>query len=215
MKILAIETSNEVCGAALFDDDRIISEKNVLFPKYSSSEIFNLINKVYKKGRIDCVAVDIGPGSFTGIRIGVSLARAYGQFLKIPVIGISGLDCFVYKYNSEHLKNRKICYPIIDALREEVYTAEYSGLERKGEYKIIKIEELKEKLNKNCVVIGNSAICSKFNLGKICIKTQLSALLVGRTARMEIGKGLIKSYKDIYPLYIRKSFAEEKIEHRK
>ena len=78
MKILAIETSGDICGVALLSKDRIISEKNVLLPKNSSSRIFEIIKEVSKKIDFDCLAVDIGPGSFTGIRIGVSLARAYG-----------------------------------------------------------------------------------------------------------------------------------------
>src|SRR3989339_220127 len=180
MKILAIETSSEVCGAALIFDNKIISEKNILLPKKSSSKIFEIVKKVLKDEKIDCVAVDIGPGSFTGIRIGVSFARTYGQFLKIPVIGVSSLDCLVYKFNSMHLNEYKKIYPVIDALRDEVYTARYSGLKKETEYQIMKIEELKKRSRKNCVITGNK-----------------------------------ENYKNVFPLYIRRAFAEEKFGYRK
>lgn len=214
MKILAIETSCDICGVALLNKDRIISEKNVLLPKNSSSKIFEIIKEVSKKTDFHCMAVDVGPGSFTGIRIGVSLARAYGQFLKIPVAGVSSLDCLVYNA----LTKTKVCgkiYPVIDALREEVYTAEYDEFTRKTEYQIIKIEKFKKMLCYKSTVVGNKEICKKINIDEKCFNTQLTASSVGFLAMKKFLENQTKNYKDILPLYIRRTFAEERIRYKK
>lgn len=214
MKILAIETSGDICGVALISKDRIISEKNVLLPKNSSSMIFEIIKEVSRKIDFDCLAVDIGPGSFTGIRIGVSLARAYGQFLKIPVIGVSSLDCLVYNA----LTKTKVCgkiYPVIDALREEVYTAGYDEFRRKTGYQIIKIERFKKMLGNKSTVVGNKEICKKISVSEKCFNTQLTASAVGFLAMKKLLKNQTKNYKDVLPLYIRRIFAEERIRIKK
>ena len=108
----------------------------IFLPKNSSSKIFDVIKNVTKKNlQFSAIAVDVGPGSFTGSRIGVSLARVYGQFLELPVIGVSCLDCLVFNAVKHKNVSGKI-FPIVDALRGEVYTAEYDGLKRKTKYKI-------------------------------------------------------------------------------
>ncbi|MBN1385092.1 MAG: tRNA (adenosine(37)-N6)-threonylcarbamoyltransferase complex dimerization subunit type 1 TsaB [Elusimicrobia bacterium] len=208
MKILAIETSGDICGVALLNKDRIIAEKNAVLPRNSSSSIFEMLKTVSKKAVFDCLAVDIGPGSFTGIRIGVSLARAYGQFLKIPVIGISSLDCLVFNAVSKNNISGKI-YSVIDALREEVYMGEYDGLKRKKEYKIITIKKLKEMLNGKCTVVGDKRVCEKINNKYINVK--LTASAVGFLAIAKFSEEQNSTnYKGILPLYIRRAFAEER-----
>lgn len=208
MKVLAIETSGDICGAALISGDGVVSEKNILLPKNSSSGIFEIVKEISSKTDYDYLAVDIGPGSFTGIRIGVSFARAYGQFLKIPVAGISSLDCLVFNAVFKHSVSGKI-YPVIDALREELYTAEYCGMKRKKEYQIITIEKFKKMLNSKHTIVGSRKICEK--IGKDCINIQLTASAIGLlAAAVFMKKGIVASYKDTVPLYIRRAFAEER-----
>ena len=72
MRILAIETSNDACGAALIENGNISAEKNIILPKNSSSEIFGIVEKICGNKKISAVAVDTGPGSFTGIRVGMA-----------------------------------------------------------------------------------------------------------------------------------------------
>ncbi|MDD5687776.1 MAG: tRNA (adenosine(37)-N6)-threonylcarbamoyltransferase complex dimerization subunit type 1 TsaB [Elusimicrobia bacterium] len=210
MKILAIETTGEICGAALIDNNKIISERNLLVAKNSSSKIFEVVKEISKKLDFDCLAVDIGPGSFTGIRIGVSLARAYGQFLKVPVIGISSLDCLVY---SALIKEKVIghIFPIIDALRDEVFTAEYQGLKRKTGYQIIKIDKFRNMLSKGSVAAGSDEICGKIGLNGKCICTRMTASAVGFLAIKKFKNNFKGDYRKILPLYVRRSFAEEHI----
>ena len=208
MGILAIETSNNVCGAAFIDKGCVVAEKNLILPKNSSSEIFRIVRQVSGNKKISAVAVDIGPGSFTGIRIGVSLARAYSQFLKIPAAGIPSLDCLVYNAVKRENIGGDI-YPLIDALRDEVYTAHFTGIKRNSQYRIIKICDLKKYFAKGAVIVGNSEILKKINGNYNRVETDFSASAVGYLA-IEIIKGKrCPNFKDILPFYMRRSFAEE------
>lgn len=205
-KILAIETSGDICGAALISAGKVIAEKNVFFPKNSSSKIFDILGFVTKKDPdFNAIAVDIGPGSFTGIRIGISLARIYGQMLKLPVAGVSSLDCIVFNA----LKSRKIpgkIFPVIDALRDEVYTAEYEGLKKKSGYRTIKIEKFRKILDNESTVAGAAEICKKISAEKSVV-AGVSASAVGLLALNKFKKN---NYSDVLPLYVRMAFAEER-----
>jgi len=213
-RILAIETSGELCGVALIQNGKVVAEKNILLPKNSSSKIFDIIENVTKKdSKLDAVAVDIGPGSFTGTRIGVSLARAYGQFLKLPVIGISSLDCMVF--NALKQKNIKgMIFPVIDALRCEVYTAGYEGQRRISEYRIISIDKLTKMSDKKTVVVCGKKIFKKNPVGR-CIAVDITASAVGLLAWDKLSKNKKYSYDRVLPLYLRRAFAEDRNERAK
>lgn len=93
--------------------------------------------------RLDGVGVSIGPGSFTGIRVGVSFARTLGQVLKIPVFGIVSLDAMAAGYPEKELLS-----PVIEAGRGEVYTALYVNGEREGEVQLLPLEKWLQTLAK-------------------------------------------------------------------
>jgi tRNA threonylcarbamoyladenosine biosynthesis protein TsaB len=213
MKILAIETSGNICGAAIICGDKIIAEKDIFLPKNSSSKIFDIIKNITKKNlQFDAIAVDVGPGSFTGSRIGVSLARAYGQFLELPVVSISSLDCLVFNaLKDTMLKNvsGKI-FPIVDALRGEVYTAEYEGLKRKSEYQIIEVEKLVKMLDNKSTIAGSYEICRLIPAKKKCVTVKLSASAGGFLASKKLERCEKHNYNEVLPLYIRRAFAQER-----
>ncbi|HAX61959.1 MAG TPA: tRNA (adenosine(37)-N6)-threonylcarbamoyltransferase complex dimerization subunit type 1 TsaB [Elusimicrobia bacterium] len=208
MKILSIETTGNICGAALVCDNEVIAERNIFLPKNSSSKIFEIIKSITRRHKFDAVAVDIGPGSFTGCRIGVSLSRAYGQFLKLPVVPVSSLDCMVFNA----VKKRKIygkIFPVIDALRDEIYTAVYNGLKRKSEYRIIKVEKFLKMLDNKSTIVGSCEICKKISVKKYVV-TDISASSVGFVAMSKLKKNKNYGYNEVLPLYIRRVFAEER-----
>lgn len=208
--LLAIETSGAVCGAAFFENGILKKKKNLILPKNSFSKIFDLIDNVLSGKKPDSMAVDSGPGSFTGIRIGVALTRIYGQFLKIPVIGISSLDCIFYTAMKQS-KNSANIFPVVDALRNEVYTAEYRQSERKGAYCIKSIQDLKNTADKNTIFAGGPSIIEKFRDKFHCVEAVPDAEVVGLIAAAKMEKGNYYSFDKLLPLYIRLSFAEEKL----
>jgi tRNA threonylcarbamoyladenosine biosynthesis protein TsaB len=209
-KILAIETSGNICGAAVVCNGKVIAERNILLPKNSSSRIFDMIKTLAKKNRLDAVAVDVGPGSFTGTRIGVSLARAYGQFLGLPVIGVSSLDCMVFNaLKKKNISGYGKILPAIDALRGEVYTARYEGRKRKSEYRIINIEKFVKMAEGSSAVVGRREIIKNISAKKRIV-VDVSASAVGLLAALVLKKQKKYSYADVLPLYVRRAFAEER-----
>jgi tRNA threonylcarbamoyladenosine biosynthesis protein TsaB len=147
MRVLAIETSSPLLSVALGDSDRIIEESNMLMPRETMSEILPAIDDLLKraglaKDDIEVIIVGIGPGSYTGLRIGVVTAKSLAQTLGVPIIGIPSMDAIAYR-NAR--KDVLVC-PIVDAKRHEVYTAMYcmdaQRLKRLEEFKVISALEL-------------------------------------------------------------------------
>ena len=145
MKYLIINTATTTSSVALLDDNKIISNIEENNAKDLSSKIFFMIDKVLKDGlcipqSLNKIFVVVGPGSFTGIRIGLTIAKTMAWALKIDLIPISSLELLASTKNIE--KNQ--IFALIDARRESVYAGGYtSNLEEIMTDKYLKIEELK------------------------------------------------------------------------
>ena len=126
--ILNIETSTKNCSVSLSHKEEILALKEINDGSYSHSEnlhlfineVLNLANKNIKD--IEAVAVSKGPGSFTGLRIGVSAAKGLCFSLDVPLISISTLTSLA---NSLNVNKGEIIVPLLDARRMEVYSAVY------------------------------------------------------------------------------------------
>lgn len=123
MKILAISTSSINASVALLDDDKLIQELNISDQKTHSEKLMPLVQKLfettgYALDDIGLIACDIGPGSFTGIRIGVATVKALAEVKNIPVVGISSLEGLAYNVSGFDY----IC-SILDARNNQVYMA--------------------------------------------------------------------------------------------
>lgn len=149
MKVLAIDTSSNVASAALLEDDHLLGEFVLNHKKTHSQEIMPMIDNVLKRcecnvNEIDLFAAAKGPGSFTGLRIGIATVKGLAHSVNKPVIGISTLEGLA--------QNLPFCehtvVPIMDARRNQVYTGAYmwdSGILRNiGEDEAISIEECVE-----------------------------------------------------------------------
>ena len=126
MRVLAIDSSGLVAGAAIVEDDKVLAEYTLNDKKTHSQTLLALIDSMCQMlaldlHTLDAVAVAKGPGSFTGLRIGVSTAKGIAMALDIPVIGVPTVDALAYQiYDSDSL----IC-PMMDARRNQVYTGLY------------------------------------------------------------------------------------------
>lgn len=94
MLILAIETSTQICSLALLRDKKVLAEWYVQSGRTHSTGIMYQLNGLLERSKIakselQAIAVNIGPGSFTGLRIGLSLGKALAIALNIPIIGVS------------------------------------------------------------------------------------------------------------------------------
>ncbi|MCF0210325.1 MAG: tRNA (adenosine(37)-N6)-threonylcarbamoyltransferase complex dimerization subunit type 1 TsaB [Bacteroidales bacterium] len=126
--ILSIETATNICSVALSYGENILAYEECREQNSHSKMLSVLIEKLFKYTyyslqEIDCVAVSKGPGSYTGLRIGVSTAKGIAYGLSVPLISVETLQILAY---SSMQKYPDCCYmPMIDARRMEVYTAMY------------------------------------------------------------------------------------------
>jgi len=141
--ILNLETATKVCSVTLSKDGEEILTKEIKSEKLSHSENLNLFIEAifcetdYSLKDIDAVAVSKGPGSYTGLRIGVSTAKGLCYGLDIPLIAIDSLESLAYLalQNPQHFEFDYII-PMFDARRMEVYSAVFTN-------DLIKVDDIK------------------------------------------------------------------------
>jgi len=124
--VLGIDTATRTCSVALLEDDSILAEYTQNLPRTHSEKLMPLVNALFHDTsrtprELDALAVASGPGSFTGLRIGVSTARAMAQGLGIPAAGINTLEALA---RNCYAPGSLVC-PLMDARRQQVYAAVY------------------------------------------------------------------------------------------
>ena len=160
MKILALDSSAVTASCALTDNGKLISYAFVNAGLTHSQTLMPLVSQTLsnagaKLEDIDKIAVSNGPGSFTGVRIGVATVKGISFAGKIPCVGVSTLEAAAYQYGDT---NGYICV-VMDARRSQVYTATFkSGKkpERLTEDRAIAISQLADELE---ILDGNIILC--------------------------------------------------------
>jgi tRNA threonylcarbamoyladenosine biosynthesis protein TsaB len=159
MKILGVDTSTPIGSVGLIDGARFVAEHTLSIVKAHSSRLMPAIDQILKWGDLtvhdlDACAVGIGPGSFTGIRIGVGTIKSLCYALKKPIIGISTLEAIAYNLR---YTDKLIC-PILDARKDEVYGAVFRGgqnLLRKSDDLCVPIEALLSHIDNDAIFVGD------------------------------------------------------------
>lgn len=130
--ILNIETSTEVCSVALTSDGMVLEHREDYEGRNHALLLSGFIEEMMQYAtprgiKIDAVAVSIGPGSYTGLRIGVSMAKGICYALNIPLLSVSTLElmCVPVLLHHEEIEDNALLCPMIDARRMEVYAAIY------------------------------------------------------------------------------------------
>ncbi|NLB90786.1 MAG: tRNA (adenosine(37)-N6)-threonylcarbamoyltransferase complex dimerization subunit type 1 TsaB [Clostridiales bacterium] len=135
MKILAVDTSGVVAGVSIISDGRVVYEAHGITNYTHSVNMMPMVEEALlqtglKLKEMAYVAAVVGPGSFTGVRIGVSTVKGLAHGLQVPCIGINGLEALAYN----GLGHQKVICPIMDARAGQVYCAafieENHGLKR-------------------------------------------------------------------------------------
>ena len=110
LPVLSIETSGELCSVAVYRDEKTYSEVNILKKHINSQKLFSAIDQAIgnfdiTRGDIKAIAVSIGPGSFTGLRIGLAAAKGIADGLNVPIISVPTFEAFagwLWNINQEH-----------------------------------------------------------------------------------------------------------------
>ena len=161
MKILGIDTTTKLLCLGISDNCRQYEYKLELGKKQSALLIPTIKRVLESLGmdirEIDYFACGLGPGSFTGVRVGVAAVKGLSWALKKPVIGISTLDILAKNVEAEG----KFIVPCLDAKRGLIYSSIYrqsgDSLKRISPYLLISAEELSEKIRPKSVIFGDAA----------------------------------------------------------
>ena len=214
MLILGIDTSTKICTCSIFDSENgVIAETSLSVKKNHSNIVMPIIDNLFKISDlnindIDKIAVAIGPGSFTGVRIALGIAKGLAMALNKPLIAVNELD--ILEAIADGNENETI--PLIDARKERVYY-KYQG-NYIDDYLINLISNFDK--NKKYVFVGDGAInytnILKDNLGENAIVLPMYNAFPRASVLCELASN--KEEANIYtlePEYISKSRAEKNI----
>lgn len=134
MKILSIDTSSNICGVSILDDDNLICNLDNDTGRTHSENLMPMIKDALSTAKltlneIDLIVCDVGPGSFTGIRIGIATVKAFNDSLNIPCIGINSLEALAYNIDN----NSNLVCSILDCKNDNCYFALYESKEKNFE----------------------------------------------------------------------------------
>ena len=150
MNILAIDTSTDYLSLAVMRDEKIIARFHRRSRMRHSSLLVPMIDRLLKKARmklgaIDCFCISVGPGSFTGLRIGVATIKGFSYSLGTPIVAVPTLDAIAM--NARGFKG--IICPVLDARKSKVYACLYrsdgKNIKRISKYLLLPVKELLEK----------------------------------------------------------------------
>lgn len=231
MKILAVDTSSKNCSASIIEVDEnkkfnILIEENNSDEKTHSQKLMPMIDNMFSHSNlslddIDLLACCLGPGSFTGIRIGIATIKAFADVKNIPTVGVTSLESLAYNVNEN-----SFIFPIIDCRNENVYSAlfscnnnTYSQIgDNIAENINIALDIFMQNLNSSLPItfIGDGSILykdlivNKFSDYNIIFSDSnvQSSISLAKCAYRKYLDGLYGDSNYISPLYLRKSQAE-------
>ena len=167
--ILSIETATPVCSVALHHHGIIKASSHLFVEQSASSKLAVMIDELLQRcqvatGELNAIAVSAGPGSFTGLRIGVATAKGMCYTLNIPLIAVNTLEILV-KQMAKHTPDETLLCPMLDARRMEVYcmlTSANGQVIEPTSAKIIDTESFGSWLIKNKIIFfGSGALKCK------------------------------------------------------
>lgn len=226
MLVLAIDTATKIGSVALYDDKiGVIGEINLYVKVNHSNVIMDAVDSLFKLSGlnikdVDRIAVTIGPGSFTGIRIGTAIAKGLAYSLKKPIVGVNELD--VLAHMGENRED--IIVPLIDARKERVYFSKYRYIDnillREEEYKDGELRDVLEDLKgKKVTFIGDGAIVNEKLINEILEKDYNIYSKANSIPRAGVAAQISlhlpeDNFYTLEPLYVNKSQAEREKEER-
>jgi tRNA threonylcarbamoyladenosine biosynthesis protein TsaB len=221
MLVLGLETSTPRSSVALVEDDRVIASASLGVPRRHGEFVAPAIRFCLDQARVDLdrvagVAVGLGPGLYTGLRVGIATAQTLAAARSLPVVGLSGLD--VLAFRARYV--RRLLCTVIDAGRRELFWAFYrhapGGVQRLGELQLGTADRLAaeiEELAEECLVIGDGGLAARRQLEDVGAEVagpdvawpdaaELAELAVPRFVREETQRPT-----ELQPIYLRQADA--------
>jgi tRNA threonylcarbamoyladenosine biosynthesis protein TsaB len=216
MTILSVNTSAKVCSVAIHQEGILLASTNIFSERVASSQLTPIIDKLlaacglaYKQ--LNAVAVAKGPGSYTGLRIGVSTAKGLCFALDIPLIGINTLEAMAYVAQSQLPGYYYV--PMLDARRMEVFTAVYDpnlALIKETHAEVLTEESYSELLATNKLLFfGDGSLKSKEifapnpNIVYSTTSIEATAEGVGYLASKRYAEGKFENLVTFEPYYLK------------
>lgn len=227
MKILAIDTSAKTASAALAEDDVILGSFFLNTGLTHSQTLIPMVDELLKNSHIgikdiDAIAVNSGPGSFTGVRIGVAAAKGLAFADNIKCVSVSTLESMAYNMQ----ENNCIVCAVMDARRSQFYNALFrchdGKIDRLCNDRAISFDELENEINnysETVYVVGDGAQIFMNMVGSTLSNVFLAPLnqrmqcatSVARAALMLVNQGKTLSPEQLMPTYLRLPQAEREL----
>ena len=222
--ILALETSSKVSSVAVADENRIAAEISAQTRFTHSETLLENVQAALKIAETDfenisAVAVGIGPGSFTGLRIGLATAKSFSYAWKIPIIGVPTTEALAYHFSNTSSE----VWQLIDAQKNSAYLGRFDCSEnipqQIDDIKILPIPEILSRAeNSQRRIIFQGDIIDKKFAGKIALPENISlapihlrlprAACVAVAGLNRLANNLIDNVMNLEPMYLRRSEAE-------
>lgn len=223
MIILGIETATQQVGCALGGVEGVLASFHSARDRRHAETLTPAIDFVCKQARVELsevsvVAVDIGPGLFTGLRVGIATAKAIASALRVPMIGLSSLDLLAFPLRN----SSRLIVPVIDAKRGEVFSAMYrqvpGGLQRVANYCLTTPADLASELqarNEEMLLVGDGALryrdvfrdAHHEEIGGVGFSFPTASSLVELAQPKALREEFVPPW-ELEPLYLRRSDAE-------
>jgi len=157
MKVLGIESSGTRGGTALLESGKVLGtrlfEKGMVHGRDIAPSICSLLDELrLAPEALDLIAVDLGPGSYTGLRVGLAAAKGLALALKKPLIGVASLDAMAEAARTL----ARVLVPAIDARWEQIYGAVYADGTRTTDYLAEKPADFAARVPKDATVLGDA-----------------------------------------------------------
>lgn len=213
--ILCIETATTVCSVALVKHKEVVSLHELVQPNMHASHLHLCIQECLQEAQIDfydleAIAVSMGPGSYTGLRVGVAAAKGLCYALNIPLLAIDTLKAMAWGYIKKYeLNKNQLVVPMIDARRMEVYTSVFNNVLDKlmlANAMVVEPNSFEPFKHAELIFIGNGALkCSEVLSGYKAkfLNFKTSAAYMASLAQNDFDQKVVKDLAYFEPFYLK------------
>ena len=222
MKILAVDTSSKICAVAILEDNKVIDEIKLDNGKTHSENLMPIIKEILDRNNLNLsnfnlIAASVGPGSFTGIRIGIATIKPMAEVYNLPVASVTSLETLAR--NIENKEKDFTIISLIDAKNNQVYAGFFDTEYNLKEEEIAEdIDEVLKRAGKysKIIFVGDGAIIHKEKIEEnlknrniiFAEENNQSAINTGKIGYKKFLEKDLKNADTILPIYLRKSQAE-------